>query len=136
MEKYPESHEDYLKAIYLVSKNHKGGWVTNGDISEFLKVKPPSVSNMLYNLKEMGLIIWKPRKSIRLTQKGRRLAQNTVNNYYRLYDFFKNTLEINNKDTIQELCCKMEHLLTPEVNNALDHILNQFLVSQKFNEMF
>ena len=124
MQKFPESHEDYLKAIFLISKNHKGGWVSNRDISDFLKVSPPSVSNMLYKLKDNGLINWQPRKSIRLTQKGRKLAQDTVNNYYRLYNFFKNTLKINDKAIVQEICCKMEHLLTPEVNNALDTIYN------------
>ena len=124
MQKFPESHEDYLKAIFLISKNHKGGWVSNRDISEFLKVSPPSVSNMLYKLKDNGLINWQPRKSIRLSQKGRKLAQDTVNNYYRLYNFFKNTLKINDKAIIQEICCKMEHLLTPEVNNALDTMYN------------
>ena len=124
MQKFPESHEDYLKAIFLISKNHKGGWVSNRDISEFLKVSPPSVSNMLYKLKDNGLINWQPRKSIRLTQKGRKLAQDTVDNYYRLYNFFKNTLKINDKVIVQEICCKMEHLLTPEVNNALDTMYN------------
>lgn len=124
MQKFPESHEDYLKAIFLISKNHKGGWVSNRDISEFLKVSPPSVSNMLYKLKDNGLINWQPRKSIRLSQKGRKLAQDTVNNYYRLYNFFKNTLKINDKVIVQEICCKMEHLLTPEVNNALDTMYN------------
>ena len=124
MQKFPESHEDYLKAIFLISKNHKGGWVSNRDISEFLKVSPPSVSNMLYKLKDNGLINWQPRKSIRLTQKGRKLAQDTVNNYYRLYNFFKKTLKITDKAIVQEICCKMEHLLTPEVYNALDTIYN------------
>ena len=123
MEKYPESHEDYVKAIYLISKDHKGGWVSNRDISEFLKIKPPSVSNMLYKLKENDLINWQPRKSIRLTREGRRLAQDMINNYYRLFNFFKNTLKIDDKAIIQEICCKMEHLLTPEVNNALDRIV-------------
>ena len=122
MEKVPESHEDYLKAIFLVSKKHKGGWVTNRDISEFLNIKPPSVSKMLYKLKDNGLINWQPRKSIRLTREGKKLAEETVKNYYRLYNFFKDTLKIENKAVVQEICCKMEHLVTPEVNNALDNL--------------
>ena len=125
MEKYPESHEDYLKAIYLIAKNHKGGWVSNGEISEFLDVKPPSVSKMLYKLKENDLIEWQPRKSIRLTREGRKLAQDMVNNYYRLFNFFKNTLKIADKAVVQEICCKMEHLLTPEVNSALDNLYHE-----------
>ena len=122
MEKYPESYEDYIKTIYLIAKNHKGGWVSNRDISEFLNIKPPSVSKMLYKLKENELIEWQPRKSIRLTREGRELAQDTVNNYYRLFNFFKNILKIRDKAVVQEICCKMEHFLTPEVNSALDNL--------------
>lgn len=46
-----QSYEDYLKAIYLISKKKKGGWVNNSEISEFLGVKPSSVTGMLYSLK-------------------------------------------------------------------------------------
>ena len=122
MVKYPESHEDYLKAIYLIAKSHRGGWVSNREISEFMKIKPPSVSKMLYKLKKNELIDWQPRKPIRLTREGKKLAQDTVENYYRLFDFFKNILKINDKAVVQEICCKMEHLMTPEVYSALDDL--------------
>ena len=77
---------------------------------------------MLYKLKENDLIEWQPRKSIRLTREGRKLAEDTVNNYTRLFNFFKNTLKIGDKAVVQEICCKMEHLITPEVNSALDNL--------------
>ena len=70
-----ESYEDYLKAIYLISKKNKGGWCSNREISEHLHVKPSSVTGMMYKLKEHGLITWNPRKALRLTEKGKNMAQ-------------------------------------------------------------
>lgn len=40
MAKIHESHEDYLKAIFLIAKRNKGGWVSNSEISQFLEIKP------------------------------------------------------------------------------------------------
>ena len=123
MIKINESYEDYLKAIYLISKSNKGGWVSNSEISSFLNVKPPSVTNMLYNLKAKELIDWKPRKSLRLTKKGKNIAQNTIRTYQNLCDFFSNVLKLKNSELVKKLSCEIEHHLTPEVSNALEDLL-------------
>ena len=126
MTKIHESYENYLKAIYLISKSNKGGWVCNSDISNFLDVKPPSVTNMLYKLKARGLIFWKPRKSLRLTKKGKQIAQDTIKSYEKLYDFFSIVLKIQNRNLIEKLSCEIEHHLTPEVSNALEDLLLEY----------
>ena len=122
MEKIKASYEDYLKAIFLISKDNKGGWVSNSEISVFLNVKPPSVTNMLYNLKAKGFINWKPRKSLRLTQNGKNIAKQVIKNYKKLRKFFLETLKLNNKELIDKLCCGIEHHITPEVVKALDNL--------------
>ena len=123
MMKVNESYEDYLKAIYLISKSNKGGWVSNSEISSFLNVKPPSVTNMLYNLKAKKLITWKPRKSLRLTKEGKKIAQNIIKSYQNLCDFFSNVLKLENSELIKKLSCEIEHHLTPEVSNALEDLI-------------
>ena len=120
---YQDSHEDYLKAIYLISKSHKGGWVSNSEIAAFLKVKPPSVTNMLYRVKSEGHIRWKPRKSIRLTVSGKQVAKDIVRSNVKLKDFFKNILNVKDEAIIKELCCKIEHHITPEVLRALESLV-------------
>ena len=119
----PESYEDYLKAIYLISKNNKGGWVSNKKISDFLRVRPASVSNMLHKLRERGYINWSPRSSLRLTENGKKKALAIVHYYNQLYEFFINVLNVKDKRIIQEACCKIEHLMTPEVSTSLDNFL-------------
>ncbi|MFX0009175.1 MAG: metal-dependent transcriptional regulator [Candidatus Hermodarchaeota archaeon] len=117
-----ETYEDYLKAIYLVSKNHKGGWVSNSEISNFLKVKPSSVSSMLYKLKEQNYIHWFPRKSVRLTAKGKEIAIITIKKYNQLKHFFEDVLDVRNEFKVDELCCKIEHTITPEISKALENL--------------
>ena len=123
MQEIAECHEDYLKAIYLISKKNKGGWVSNKEISDFLKKKPASVSNMLYKLKEQDFIYWKPRSPIRLTKKGKKIVQELIKNYNRLQSFFEQVLNLKDPQLIQELSCKIEHLITPEISNALEELI-------------
>ena len=122
MTKIKESYEDYLKAIFLISKNNKGGWVSNSEISDFLNVKPPSVTNMIYKLKAKGFINWKPRKSLRLTQNGKDIAKQVIKNYEKLRVFFLEILKLTNKELVDKLCCSIEHIITPEVVKALNNL--------------
>lgn len=118
-----ESYEDYLKAIYLISKENKGGWVSNSEISNFLSIKPASVSGMLHKLKNNGFITWKPRYSIRLNQKGKNIAKQMIKNSKKLREFFTGILKLNDKELIDKLCCGIEHHITHEVTEALDNLL-------------
>ncbi|TXT64214.1 MAG: Transcriptional regulator MntR [Promethearchaeota archaeon] len=119
MKELEESHEDYLKVIYLISKTNRGGWVSNSEISDMLEVQPSSVTNMLYKLRDFKLIDWEPRKSMRLTKKGKEIAKIILKRYEVLKDFFINVLNLNENDMIDEICCKIEHHLTNEVSEAL-----------------
>ncbi|MFX1449147.1 MAG: metal-dependent transcriptional regulator [Promethearchaeota archaeon] len=122
MSQIKDTYEDYLKAIYIVSKNHRGGWVSNSEISKFLRVKPASVSSMLYKLKENNCIDWHPRKSVRLTSKGKEIALSTINKYNQLKHFFEHVLGVDNTFELNELCCKIEHTITPEISEALENL--------------
>ncbi|MBN1802066.1 MAG: metal-dependent transcriptional regulator [Candidatus Lokiarchaeota archaeon] len=119
MERFSESIEDYLKAIYIISKKKRGGWVCNNEIACFLKVKPASVSTMLHKLKEIDLIQWKPRSSLRLKPKGKNIAQELVQNYNNLFFFFKKVLGVKDKSLLKQICCKIEHILPSDASNAL-----------------
>lgn len=118
-----ESHEDYLKAIYLISKKNRGGWCSNSEISDYLEIKPASVTNMLYKLKEQGLIHWSPRKSIRLSPKGKEIALDMLSNYRILKRFFTHVLKIKDDSLIEELCCGIEHHLTPKISEAIENLI-------------
>ena len=118
-----ESYENYLKTIYFISKQKKGGWVSNSEISDFLKIKPSSVSNMLYKLRELKLINWEPRQSIRLTSEGKLIAQQTIEKYNCLRNFFINILNLKDDLRLKQMCCEIEHHITPEVTEALKYLI-------------
>jgi DtxR family Mn-dependent transcriptional regulator len=120
-----ESYKDYLKVIYLISKNKKGGWVSNLEISKFLKVKPASVTQMLYKLRDNDLIDWKPRKLLRLTSTGKDIALKTINNNCVLKEFFVNILKITDLDAVDKICCKIEHHINTDISKALKELISE-----------
>jgi len=123
----PESYQRYLDEIYSISRKKKGGWVTNKEIAESLKIEPPSVSGMLEKLKKKGLIKWEPRKSIRLTEKGKKIAKQLDETHSLLYQFFANVLKIEDKDVIENLSCEIEHHITHDVKNSLEEFLSKYI---------
>ncbi|MFW9880342.1 MAG: metal-dependent transcriptional regulator [Candidatus Thorarchaeota archaeon] len=125
--KIPESYQRYLDEIYNISRKKKGGWVTNKEIAERLKIEPPSVSGMLEKLKKKGLIKWEPRKSIRLTEKGKTIAKQLDETHSLLYQFFAKVLRIEDKEVIENLSCEIEHHITHDVKKSLEEFLSKYL---------
>jgi DtxR family Mn-dependent transcriptional regulator len=123
----PESYQRYLDEIHRIASQNKGGWVSNKEISEALKVEAASVSGMLEKLKDKGLIKWKPRKAIRLTEKGRNLALQLSESHLLLRKFFKEVLKLKDEDVIEDLSCEIEHHLTEPVVKSLRKFLDKHL---------
>ncbi|MFW9970023.1 MAG: metal-dependent transcriptional regulator [Candidatus Odinarchaeota archaeon] len=126
----PESYQRYLDEIYIISRSKKGGWVSNSEIAENLKVEPASVTGMLEKLKKKGLIKWEPRKAIRLTEEGKRIARQLNEIHALLYQFFSKVLKIEDELAIEELSCEIEHHITRDVKNSLEQFLSKYLDSE------
>ena len=63
------------------------------------------------------------QKSVRLSTKGKDIAIGTINKYNQWKSFFINILDINDSLELDELCCKIEHFVTPEISDALEKFL-------------
>lgn len=122
----PESYQRYIDVIYFISKKKRGGWVTNKGIAESLQVEPASVSGMLEKLKKKGLIKWEPRKSIRLTDKGKMYAQQLEEIETLLHTFFKEVLKIDDEELVEKISCDIEHHITREVKESFKDFLSKF----------
>ena len=61
-----EEKEDYLKAILT----HDGdrSFVSNKTLSQYLNIKPPSVSEMVSRLEKSGYVTTKPYKGVQLSE--------------------------------------------------------------------
>ena len=82
---------------------------------------------MLEKLKKQGLIDWKPRNKIRLTDKGKSIAKQLNEIHELLRSFFEEVLKIRDDIVVDSLSCEIEHHITPDVKEALKDFLSKYL---------
>ncbi len=115
-----KSTQDYLKAVYGLSKN--GDLVSNTQISQKLDVAPASVTEMLKKLSEEGYVKYSPYHGSTLTEKGLKEAQKVTRKHRLLERFLADTLHIG-KDKVHTQACEMEHALSDEAEESLCRLL-------------
>jgi Mn-dependent DtxR family transcriptional regulator len=105
--KIHKSQEDYLEAIYVLSKK---GFVRAVDVAEALGFSRPSVSVAMKNLREGGLITVAPGGEISLTKAGLDIAETM----YRRHVFIREWLTGLGVDenTAAIDACNMEHVIS------------------------
>ncbi len=115
MQKLTASIEDYIEAIYEITRGGKGARVK--DIAKKLGVTYPSISGILKKLVEMGLVSHERYGSVHLTPKGEKLGRDITERHKILFDFMHDILKIP-KETAQIDACGMEHSMSPETRDA------------------
>lgn len=98
--------EEYLETMYLLHKNK--GIIRVKDIAKALRVKPPSVVDALKKLSEKGLIEYEKYDRILLTEKGRKIAEETYVKHRLLTEFFIDLLGIP-PEIAERDACQFEH---------------------------
>jgi DtxR family Mn-dependent transcriptional regulator len=116
----PKSTQDYLKAIYALSRNKD--LVSTTEISKKLDVAPASVTEMLKKLSEDDYIKYEPYKGSILTVKGLREAQRILRKHRLLENFLTDVLHIG-KEKVHTQACEMEHALSDEAEESLCRLL-------------
>ncbi len=115
-----ENVEMYLKSIYLLSRSN-GGPAKTGEISTELGVSPPSVTEMLDRLDEMGLLHHEKYHGARLTPAGEEVARNILRKHCLLERFLLDVLDVH--EGFHEQACKMEHALEDETAMRLTKLV-------------
>ena len=110
-----QSLEDYVEAIYVISKDDRLACVR--DIAKTLDVKMPSVVKAIHELKKLELVTQEPYGPVILTQKGKRVACLVLNRHTLLRKFLMK-LGVSRKIADKDACL-MEHILSAE---TLDRI--------------
>lgn len=111
-----ESIEEYLEAIY--NFNEKGELAKNQNLSEKLRVSPPSVTEMIKKLADEGLVTYEPYKGVLLTGKGTARAQKVVRKHRVLERFLHDTLGLK-MEKVHDEACRLEHSISDEAAAAL-----------------
>lgn len=115
-----KSTQDYLKAVYGLSKN--GDLVSTTEISEKLAVTPASVTEMLKKLADEGYVQYSPYHGSILTDKGLQEAKKITRKHRLLETFLSDVLHIG-KDKVHKQACQMEHALSDEAEESLCRLL-------------
>ncbi len=114
------SREDYLRAVYhLMEENDK---VRSVDLADYLNVTKPSVSEMLKELGNEGLIEHKKYSKVKLTAKGHKIAKNLTSKHRLIEKFLKDMLKINKEDVHDE-AHRLEHAFSDDSIDKLRKLL-------------
>jgi DtxR family Mn-dependent transcriptional regulator len=113
--------EDYLKALYILSRNGKP--ISTTEIAEHFKIAPASVTEMLKKLAKKGYVKYSPYHGAHLTNKGFRIAERTTRKHRLLERFLHDVLRIG-KDKVHVEACEMEHALSDDAEESLCRFLN------------
>lgn len=116
------SLEDYLEAIYEIYTEKRG--VKAIDISKKLGVGRSSVTEALKTLAQKHLVNYSRYGVLSLTSAGEDAAKNVIEKHKVLYNFFKNTLNLDEQEA-QENACRVEHVLSEEAFRSLIDFVNK-----------
>ncbi len=103
--------EDYLEAIFNLGKDKRA--VRVKDIANRLGVKMPSVTSMLRNLADKGMIEYERYGYLELTEKGFAVGREVDRRHQTIRAFLVDILQTD-YDQADKDACKMEHAISPQ----------------------
>jgi len=118
MTKRSESVEEYLEAIYKLSREDVESGATVSTIATALDVSPPSASQMLARLRAAGLVEDGNGRGVALTAQGEREAASLVRRHRLSERFLTEYLDVP-WDEVHAEACRFEHAISPEVEARL-----------------
>jgi DtxR family transcriptional regulator, Mn-dependent transcriptional regulator len=112
--------EDYLQHIHYMTRD--GQPVIAARLAERLNVTPPTVTATLQRMERDGLIRHSERKAIVFTDKGRRMAEETVRRHALAERLLTDLLKMGWHESHEE-AHGVEHALTPKIEQRLLEVL-------------
>ena len=116
MNKRTQSTEEYLEAIFKLQRGDAP--LTVKHLADDLGVSPPSVSEMLGRLRAAGLVATHGEPGITLTHEGENEGAALVRRHRLSERFLVDYLDMP-WDAVHDEACKLEHVLSPEVEARL-----------------
>jgi len=120
MDALSESAEMMIKNINELASN--GERVRTSDLSDKTELKPASVTEMIQRLGEIGLVDYEPYHGVHLTKQGQHVADVIEHRFNILQRFLTDVLGVE-KEEAAEVACRMEHILTRDVESRLTNFL-------------
>ncbi len=115
------SMEDYLEMAFRLSQEKN--YIRIGDLASALNVQPPSVSNMIKKLAQLGFVKYEKYGLVILTDKGMSLGEYYLARHETIEKFL--TIIGNSDDILQETE-KIEHNLSHKTVHCLKMLIKLF----------
>ncbi len=128
---YGKRYEDYIKVIHKLEKEK--GVVRLKDVAEALGLKPPTVLQYINKLSKNGIIEYS-KGEIRLTEKGREMAERIERQYKILKQFLTDVLGIP-EDVAAVEACYAEHGFSEETIERLETLIDIMKNDEKCKEI-
>ncbi len=120
-EHYSFTEENYLKAIFFISKDNPKGASTTA-IAARLDTKASTVTDMIKKLSEKGLLTYKKYQGVTLSKSGGKVAIKTIRKH-RLWEvFLVNSLGFK-WDEVHIVAEQLEHIQSSKLTDELDAFL-------------
>jgi len=116
------SKENYLKAIYAISKSN-GNMVPSSALAKEIGVSNSAISEMANQLSKQGYIEYQKYKEVKILAKGRKIAINVLRKHRLWESFLIDTLGLNWGEVHSE-AEKLEHCTTDLLINRIDEYLD------------
>ncbi len=113
--------EDYLKAIYILAEESQP--VIAARVAEEIGVSPSPMFSALRRLEKEGYARVERRKDIRLTAKGKKVAETILRRHYLTERFLTDVLGLDWVSAHQE-AHRLEHAISPTVERRLAEVLH------------
>jgi DtxR family Mn-dependent transcriptional regulator len=117
---HTQAIEDYLKTIYGIQVEQ--GQVATTVLAERLGVAPPSATNMVKKLAELGLVVHQPYYGLQLTEAGQKMALKVLRCHRLVERFLAERLSLP-WDQVHAEAEKWEHVLSEEMQERMDALL-------------
>jgi DtxR family Mn-dependent transcriptional regulator len=115
--------EDYLEAIYRLSLDSAG--VRTTDLAERLACRLPTVTRTVRRMADAGFVEHESRGLIRLTDSGRKAAENLAHRHADTVAFLAEILGLTAKEAEID-ACQIEHGISPlaaqRLHEFLEHV--------------
>ncbi|WP_299252154.1 metal-dependent transcriptional regulator [uncultured Cytophaga sp.] len=115
------TEENYIKTIYHLSGDTNKDVSTNG-ISDVLKTKPASVTDMLKKLSDKSYLNYIKYQGVTLTKKGKQEALQIIRKH-RLWEVFLVEKLKFHWDEVHEIAEQLEHIQSNVLIDRLDEFL-------------
>lgn len=116
------TEENYLKAIYKLSRKIESGVSTNA-LAERMDTKASSVTDMLKRLSSKNLVNYQKYQGVTLTEKGKKIAVDIIRKH-RLWEVFLVDHLGFGWDEVHDVAEQMEHVNSSLLVERLDKFLN------------